>query len=62
MDVSININCFFMNSLVRFDEVIAKFIPFVPKISHQKFASLKIEHLILSIALKTTENGIGEEF
>ena len=47
---------------MRLDEVIAKCLPFVPKNLNQRFASLKIERLILSTPLNTLENGIGEKF
>ena len=58
MEVILNTNCFFMDRLVMLDEVIAKCLPFVPKYFQPKFASLKIERLILSTPLNTIENGI----
>ena len=45
---------------MKLEEVIAKCLPFAPKIL--KFESLKIERLILCIPLHAVENGIGDEF
>ena len=55
-------NCFFMNRPVRLDVVIAKCLPFCTQNFKSKFASLKIERLILCTPLNTIENGIGEKF
>ena len=46
-----------MDSPMRLDEVIAKRLPFVPKLLNQS-----LHRLLLSIPLNAIENGIGEKF